>query len=123
VLSLRHPMMYFAVHKIIANLLSLRDIGDFPVVFITSPGVIGEAFRIFLGTKKKHFEAGTYVGTNKRTVTIWGKANPMTQFVRSVVKNNKQKMNEVYQKTGMTHIAQMGLRKKKWDLLRLLEKE
>lgn len=111
--SPRHPLMYFALHRIIVNLISLKDIGDFPVVFTTGPAVIGDAFRVFVNqTKRKHFTPGTYVGTNGRSVTVWGEAKPMVHFVRSVVADLDKK-NEVYKTTGMTHISKMGLRKKK----------
>jgi len=111
--SPRHPLMYFAMHRIIVNLISLKDIGDFPVVFTTGPAVIGDAFRVFVNqTKRKHFTPGTYYGTNGRSITIWGVAKPMVHFVRSVVSDLKEK-NKVYQQTGMTHISKMGLRKKR----------
>jgi hypothetical protein len=123
--SPRHPMMYFAMKRIIINLLRLDDIGNFPVVFTTGPAVIGDAFRIFIGSKEKRFLAGRYIGLNNRSATIVGNKDNMTHFVRSVIKGNMAEKNKVYQQSGMTHISHMGLRKKKLGscLLVLYEKE
>jgi len=44
----RHPLMYLAMKQIMHNILNLVDIYKPPVVFVTGPGPVWDAYKIFM---------------------------------------------------------------------------
>ena len=110
--SPRHPMMYYTMNSIISNIMGLRDINKFPVVFTTGPAAVASGFQTFIGRedKKGKYPNGIYYGTNNRSIALWGDKDHMTHFIREVV--TKKEKVEVYKKSGMTHITVMSLKNK-----------
>lgn len=108
--SPRHPLMYLAMNRIIRNIWLLKDIGTFPVVFVTGPAVIGDALGEFMGIQQnKNFKSQTYVGLYNRSIVLEGEQGyNVRHFVREVV--SKEVKFEAYKKSGMTHISKMGLK-------------
>lgn len=128
--SPRHPIMFYAVHHSLANLLKAADTGTIPGMkfmshrcciqaliasieapLFTGPHALHSAYRDFrrdggdyIETAvpgNKPVEAGRFVGTNNRTITIVGVASNQNEIVnRDVLKGTKLRE---YAKMGMRH--------------------
>jgi Glycosyltransferase sugar-binding region containing DXD motif len=123
--SPRHPMMYTTMQVILANLINLKDVGDFPIVWTTGPGAVNDAFRRFLGRNMSPLVAGTYMGPHDRSVTIAGSVDAdqndyvikniymSIESLRRPDKDIHEAKHEVYQAMGMAHHSTFGVRDEK----------
>jgi mannosyltransferase OCH1-like enzyme len=123
--SPRHPMMYTTMQVILANLVNLRDVGDFPIVWTTGPGAVNDAFGRFLGRNMSPLVAGTHMGLHDRSVTMVGSVDAdqndcvikniyMTiESLRRPDKDIHEAKHEVYQAMEMAHHSTFGVRDKR----------
>ena len=95
---------------------------EFPVVFTTGPGAVGEAFLTFNGGKategQRKFLEGHYVGVGNRTVRLVGSRHNENMYITRVIPElrDNNKKNDVYKRTNMTHLTHMNLRSKRKGL-------
>lgn len=110
--SPRHPLIFYAIQRSLANLLTVPDTGEIDASIATGPIALHWAFVDFrrdVGVKvrgpkfKKVVTAGFYEGTQNRTVTVIGKGlwDSNEWVIRETI-NRKRKIVQ-YEKMGMTH--------------------
>jgi mannosyltransferase OCH1-like enzyme len=106
--SPRHPIMFFAVERILINLLNLQDTGLLKIVWTTGPGAIKEAFNLFRRQTGDYLKAGLYVGTESRTVRLVGEQANEHEYVW---RNSIKEKQEAYEAMDMKHLTRMGMTK------------
>jgi mannosyltransferase OCH1-like enzyme len=110
-MSPKHPLMWYAIQHSLVNLLQLPDTGRASASMVTGPHALHFAFTSFRRDAGAHVDpatsgfkpvkAGTYVGTQNRSITAIGQAENQNQIVdRDVLRWRKKRE---YKKMHMTH--------------------
>jgi len=116
--SARHPLIYYTLHKALANLLTAKDTGKFNAAVKTGPHALHNALRAFMndaGVEIKMVKlnerdktvkpvmAGLYTGTNNRTVRVIGEGKGLSNdwIIRESVQRGAKVAD--YKKMNMTH--------------------
>jgi mannosyltransferase OCH1-like enzyme len=113
--SPRHPLVYYAIHYALLNLLEAPDTHQIGAPFQTGPHALHAAFRQFrhdvgvgVDPAKPGFQpvsSGIYTGTNDRSITVVGVAEDQNQYIqRMAIKAGTRQRD--YQKMGMTHFLE-----------------
>ena len=99
--SPRHPVMYYALHVALKNLLRAEDIGRVSAPGETGPHCLHQAFQLFMNDvgiilpnlNKGNVTAGYYRGTGGRSITAVGKAKEQSNeiIIREVVEREEKK--------------------------------
>ncbi|MEM1182085.1 MAG: glycosyltransferase [Acidobacteriota bacterium] len=110
--SPRHPILYYAVHNALLNLLGAEDSGSINAAFQTGPHALHKGFQAFMADAGREISdfrpgafpvaAGVYVGTDRRSATVVGQAERRDEFVVREAIRREQKTRE-YARMGMTH--------------------
>ena len=111
--SPRHPLMRYALNEALKRLLDASDIGKVRAAMVTGPHALHRGLIRFAADVghsivawapgRKPVKAGTYQGTDNRTVTVVGVGEHQNEFVnRDVVKRTKLRE---YEQMGMRHFA------------------
>ena len=118
-MSPQHPLMWYAHHQALQNLLEVSNLGRIRVAHVTGPHALHQAFQRFvqenpdsdhsitlapLGPGQKPVKAGVYRGNSGRTVTILGRGEQQNEYVnRDVLRRSKFRE---YEKMHMQHFSQ-----------------
>ena len=91
--------------------MEVKDLGAFPVVFITGPGAVNEGFMSFMRSDAYDFNtpAGRYIGVGNRSVTIVGNKTNQDMYITRVIAPvmNDTEKHRLYQETNMTHLTRI----------------
>lgn len=131
--SPHHPVMFYAIHHALANIIKHSKDERFDAALITGPHTLHQGFQSFMsdvGIRIVSFQkgalpvhSGTFVGTQGRSVTAVGVASNQNEYVEREKIRRPEKIKE-YGKMKMTHFwedAKIPLRKS--CLAILLEEE
>jgi hypothetical protein len=112
--SPRHPLMYYAIHHSLLNLLEAEDTQQIGAHLKTGPHALHRAFMDFrkdagilvdpLGTGKKPVGSGTFSGTHNRTITVVGVGENENEFVQRLAVDPIVRQ-KAYRTMGMTHFS------------------
>lgn len=115
-ISPKHPLMKYAMEYALNNVLQHPDVYKINAAYTTGPHALHKAFQQFCqeasmspkiidpaGTGYKPVQAGTYFGTNNRTVTAVGTAENQNQYITRDFLSYGDRKARVYQAMGMTH--------------------
>ena len=112
--SPRHPLMGYAVHHALLNLLYASDTGSIAAAVTTGPHALHRAFQHFrqdvgvqvdpVASGYQPVSKGHFVGTHNRTIRVVGKAEYQNEYINRDVLRHK-KLGE-YSKMSMTHFQQ-----------------
>jgi hypothetical protein len=111
-MSPRHPLMYYAIHKALLNLLLVPDTGQLNAAHVTGPHALHAAYIEFRKDAGVHVDPtgigfkpvwkGYFPGTENRSITVVGVGENENEYVwRSIVKKGDKKKE--YAAMGMTH--------------------
>ena len=113
--SPRHPLMWYAVQAALQKVLKNGDLQRINAAYTTGPHALHHALYLFADRDGAHtivhpwkagttpVAAGTYVGTNGRSITALGTAANQNEFVnRDVLRGRK---DAIYETMGMTHFS------------------
>jgi hypothetical protein len=100
--------------KQLANLLQMQDTGRVPVAQATGPHSLHSAFMSFrkdvgvmvessLSKATSIINAGTFVGTHNRSITVIGEAKASDEIVVRDIYMGHQLKHDAYGKMEMTH--------------------
>ncbi|GAX09774.1 hypothetical protein FisN_11Lh252 [Fistulifera solaris] len=106
----RHPLMWYAIQVALSNLWKLSDTGGVAAAVTTGPHALHQAFTLFAKDGglvieparpgEKPVKAGTYVGTQGRSVTAMGVAERQNEIIDRDVLGNFKKRE--YSRLNMT---------------------
>lgn len=106
----KHPLMWYAIQVSLSNVWKLPDTGAVSAAFTTGPHALHQAFMLFAKDGgltiqparpgKKPVKAGTYVGTQGRSVTAVGVAERQNEIINRDVLRNFKKLE--YSRLNMT---------------------
>ncbi len=106
----RHPLMWYAIQVSLSNLWKLSDTGGVAAAVTTGPHALHQAFILFAKDGgliidparpgEKPVKAGTYVGTQGRSVTAVGVAERQNEIIDRDVLGNFKKRD--YDRMNMT---------------------
>ena len=106
----KHPLMWYAIQVSLSNLWKLSDTGAVAAAITTGPHALHQAFILFAKDGgltiesarpgEKPVQAGTYIGTQGRSVTAVGVAERQNEIVNRDVLGNMKKLE--YSRIGMT---------------------
>ena len=70
--SPRHPLMFYAVHAAVQNLLAVEEFGRIDIVKLTGEGAIADAMSAFMNnaTAGEKVQIGFHIGENGRSVRV-----------------------------------------------------
>ena len=110
----RHPIIFYAIHSTLANLLTVEDISGIKAPWVSGPHALHNALQLFMADKNvtvvkpvkgvEPVRAGIWVGTDSHTLTVRGVASNPNQYVRREAINRTLKLEE-YAKMGMQHFT------------------
>ena len=113
--SPRHPILAYAIEIALENVLLHNDVQKINAAFTTGPHALHEAYRRFrkdVGAwvdlampGKKPVHAGTFVGTENRTITVVGVAENQNEYITRDFLSGGRK-HKVYRAMGMQHFLQ-----------------
>lgn len=106
----KHPLMWYAIQVSLSNLWKLSDTGGVAAAITTGPHALHQAFILFAKDGglaidparpgEKPVKAGTYLGTQGRSVTAVGVAEQQNEIVDRDVLGNLKKLE--YSRLNMT---------------------
>jgi mannosyltransferase OCH1-like enzyme len=112
--SPRHPLMYYAIHHSLLNLLEAEDTQQIGAHLKTGPHALHRAFMDFrkdagilvdpLGTGFKPVWSGRFAGTHNRTITVVGVGENENEFVQRLAVDPIVRQ-KAYRAMGMTHFS------------------
>jgi mannosyltransferase OCH1-like enzyme len=108
--SPKHPILYYAIHHTLANLLSLKEVGNMDAAIVTGPYALLDAFSWFMADVgvyvTKPVVSGTYQGRYNRSVRIIGQGRSRSSDIitRDAIGPGFRK--KLYQFMNMTHFSQ-----------------
>lgn len=130
--SPRHPILYYAVHDALINLLGAKDIAGVNAALTTGPHALHRGFQAFMmdaGTRIPDIRAGVfavaagvYFGTDNRSATVIGRAGRQDEFVVREAIRREEKTRE-YRRMGMTHFLDDAKNSSGVSCLRALRKQ
>ena len=110
----RHPIIFYAIHSTLANLLTVEDISAINAPFVSGPHALHRGFQLFMADNnitvanvvagEKPAKAGTWVGTDFHTLTVRGIGENENEYVSREAIRRMPKMKE-YAKMGMRHFT------------------
>jgi len=103
--SPRHPLMYYAVHAAVQNLLDQAEFSDnngVNVAKVTGPGALADAMSGFMNnaTAGRHISNGNHIGMNNRSIRVFG---PSNRQVTADATGWAPKKKRIYKAMNMTH--------------------
>ncbi|KAL7556628.1 hypothetical protein ACA910_014160 [Epithemia clementina (nom. ined.)] len=111
-----HPLMAYAIQKALQNVLLHDDVQKINAAFTTGPHALHEAFRQFRSDAgawvdpavagKKPVQAGTFVGTDNRTVTVVGVADHQNEYITRDYLSFGTRKARAYIRMGMQHFLE-----------------
>jgi hypothetical protein len=113
--SPRHPLMYYAIHYALLNLLEATDTQQVDAAFTTGPHALHRAYQEFrkdfdgflvdpVGNGFKPVQSGNFMGTNNRSVTVVGVGENQNQYVRRMALDPLARTKD-YKAMGMKHFS------------------
>lgn len=127
--SPRHPILFYAIHDALISLLQAPDVAGINAAYNTGPHALYRGFQAFMrdaGVEIPHIhrgdgavEAGTYVGTDGRSITVVGSPSTQNELVMREAIRRGEKIKE-YRKMSMTHFTQDAKRSSGVSMLRAL---
>ena len=110
--SPRHPLMYYAIHHSLVNLLQAADTGKQNAALVTGPHALHQAYISFRGdvgvrvdprrTGYKPVWKGKFLGTQNRSVTVVGIGENENEYIKRNAVSAEVKIQD-YKAMGMTH--------------------